>query len=752
MNLKRALLAILLVLLPVISCIDITSEDAADSGKENLFYDFTTAFQTAEIHSNTDIIDLGTEEARMYLIEGWGTGEKMGGGFNFIWSIGKSSKLWFYMNPVEELIIEFRCQPFIFPGSPVQEVAINVNGHAIGRLKLAESPKEYWIKVAKGNLIEGKNEIEFNYRYCRRPKDVLDKSKDPRLLGVAWDYIRFGERIIEKPRAVLDSPPSLFLPAGSRIDYFIRLVPGTALEIAQVALRGGASMIIDFQPAGKADKIILAEVVDEGPVHQSLPGVKKETIAQVSFKVISPQASADAVARLVRPALIYTDLLPGEETSSPPDQAFLEEFKREVADKNLIICLIDAARADHFGTYGYTRDTTPNIDKMASESVLFERAYSAAAYTLASVGSIFTGVYPGSHQVLDESDKLSGSWTTLAEMFQNSGVETVSIIANPNASRAFGYGQGFNLENRLFTDQEYKATWEGQADRMVSAAIDWIEENGAEKIFFLYLHIREPHEPYFPPEGFKGTFLEVSQEALTADTATLRAVNQGETILTEAQNEQFKARYDENLSFSDSTVGKLVSYLKDSGLWERSIFVLLSDHGEGFGEHGKWLHGSTTYNEMVRVPLIIHIPGTEPGRRVDEVVVSLVDLFPTMVDLYGLEPPEYMLSGESLAELLAGNSPSDRLLERSVMTWSISSRAEIMGHYKLIASDGIRELFDLSDDRREMNNLTASHPVIAGYLNSLLRMNLKSSTAFSPDAADLSKEDLESLRDLGYIH
>jgi len=603
----------ILGLLFLASCRSTLPEESEVLPKNDVFFDFTAKFSTAEIQIDTDLIDLGTEDARNHLFEGWSKSEVMYDGSSFSWSLGERSGLWFNSRTFEDLAIEFRCSPFTFPGSPTQSVVVSINGQSVASIRLAKGINEYRISVPGELIKQGKNEIEFEYGYSRRPADVLDESKDPRQLGVAWDYIRLGNRSIRKPKAILKNPVSLVIPVGACIDYFARLTPGLALAISKVILREGASLAVRIKVSGDSEERVLAEVIEDSSVYQVLTGVSGTDVARISLEVTARENGSSGEARLVYPALVFHTAKNRAKDESKPELDRIQTFKNEMRGSNLIFCLVDAARADHFGTYGYLRDTTPHIDKLAEESILFEKSYSAASYTVASVGSIFTGVYPDSHEVVDESDKLAESWTTLAEFLQADNFETASIISNPFASRAFGYHQGFDLEKRLFLDSPNRSRWEGQADRMVSESIQWLEKKDNNP-FFLYLHIREPHEPYFPPSGFKGKFLEVNNDALTSDTDTLRAVNHGELTISDSQNEQFMARYDENLNYSDQAVGNLIGYLKESGLWERSIFVLISDHGEGFGEHGAWLHGSIPYEEMIKVPLIIHLPRTKEGR------------------------------------------------------------------------------------------------------------------------------------------
>ena len=303
---------------------------------------------------------------------------------------------------------------------------------------------------------------------------------------------------------------------------------------------------------------------------------------------------------------------------------------------NLIIVVLDAARADHFGAYGYQRDTTPNADALFADSIVFEEAYCLAPNTKASVASLFTAQFPDTHGVVGMFVALSPEVPTLAEVLKENGFRTVCFSANPFLSLEFGFERGFDEFHEIFRQVNLKANELGQvpAELLGQAATSWFQEHGEER-FFAYLHFLEPHNPYAPPEPFADRY---------------RGDTRHETLI---------AAYDGNLAYVDTVVGEVLSALERLGLVENSVIVLMSDHGEAFGEHGRFYHADTVYQETARVPLAVRLPsacGAKPESRSE--IIPIVDLMPTMLDLLGVAFPASM-QGRNRLGLLAGEEEAE---------------------------------------------------------------------------------------------
>jgi len=329
----------------------------------------------------------------------------------------------------------------------------------------------------------------------------------------------------------------------------------------------------------------------------------------------------------------------------------------EAQPQNVLIFLVDTLRADHLSSYGYERNTTPNLDAFAREGVLFERAWSAAPSTAPSHASLFTSTYPASHGVWNEVHigeekllpRLSPTAVTMAEVFQEAGYNTGCIADGGWIIRHRGLDQGFD---------SFHSENLGVVNR-VGNAIDWLDEVSRDQPFFLFLHTYEVHSPYLPPDGYEDRFSDGYQGRLRGLLAEAREYSRSPEIqnrLTDIQRKVFnpvleelgpedvdfmKALYDAELSLVDEQFALLMGYLRLNDLLDDTIVVVTSDHGEEFREHGGFGH-KQVYEECLRVPLMIRVPGGPRGlRRPDP--VQLVDLMPTLLDQLGLEGPDSMV-------------------------------------------------------------------------------------------------------------
>lgn len=327
-----------------------------------------------------------------------------------------------------------------------------------------------------------------------------------------------------------------------------------------------------------------------------------------------------------------------------PSTPEVQQLREGAQGANLIIILLDAARADHFGFFGYARDTTPRADEMFAESTVFSQAYCTAPNTKPSVTSLFTAQFPDTHGAVGIHTPVPSDCAALPEVMRDQGYLTVAFSANPFLTNLFGFGRGFDEFHEVFADINLQPSQMGfvPAELLVSAFTDWLEDHSEDR-FFAYLHFLQPHQPYTPPPPFADKFRGNGKDAESYRAAVREAA------------------YDCNLAYADHAVAQVLDAVARLDLQERSVIVLVSDHGEAFKEHGHWAHDTTVYQEMIHVPLAFRLPsrcGVRPGIRSE--VVSLADVMPTLIDVFGFPMPETM-QGRSRAALLAGNeeaSPS----------------------------------------------------------------------------------------------
>jgi arylsulfatase A-like enzyme/Flp pilus assembly protein TadD len=394
---------------------------------------------------------------------------------------------------------------------------------------------------------------------------------------------------------------------------------------------------------------------------------------------------------------------------------------------NVVIITIDTLRADHLGCYGYKQIRTPNIDALARDSARFERAFTPVPITLPSHTVIFTGTYPTLNGMHDFSgNKLGSEPPTLAGVLKEHGYTTGAVIGSAVLDSRFGLNRGFDFYYDHF---EFNRLQESNLDEMerpgnivADQTLDWLAKN-YQKPFFLWMHLYDPHYPYQPPEPFQ---------------------------------DEYKAHpYDGEIAFADSQVGRLLNFLKQKGLYERTLIVLSGDHGEGLGEHGEQTHGFYIYNSTLHVPLIMHLPSRAPGKQVSA-LVSLADVTPTILNALNIGIPK-QAQGESLLPLLEGKPGSESrflysetFLPRLHFNWS-ELRGLEMDRYHFIDAPK-PELYDLSTDPHELQNLYSQKKAVSGQMKVRLDAAVREFTPGTElaEKTGLDPALMERLKSLGY--
>ena len=391
---------------------------------------------------------------------------------------------------------------------------------------------------------------------------------------------------------------------------------------------------------------------------------------------------------------------------------------------NVLLITVDTLRADRLGTYGSRVARTPVVDRLASEGLLVEHAFTSVPVTLASHATLLTGRLPPQHGVRGNSFyRLAERETTLAELLKRAGYRTGAVVGAAVLDRRFGLDQGFDV----YDDQTPPRTGgdfiaERDATAVVSRAIEWLTSRPDSAPFFLWVHLFDPHDPYRPPEPYASRFA--------------------------------SSPYDGEVAHVDAEVGRLLGALDAQGLRGRTLTVFTSDHGESFGEHGEATHGVFLYDSTLRVPLIVAGPGVPRERRGNDEPVGLVDVMPTILARVGLPPP----AGLAGHDLLGRDVPpreflyAETFLPRDFYNWS-ELRALRSARLKFVQAPAL-ELYDIANDPDESENLAPQREAEARRLASLLPAAALDSTADSPaaDSRVTPDSDLaERLRSLGYV-
>jgi arylsulfatase A-like enzyme len=433
---------------------------------------------------------------------------------------------------------------------------------------------------------------------------------------------------------------------------------------------------------------------------------------------------------------------------------------------DVLLLLVDALRPDHLGVYGNPRDTSPAIDALAADGIVFRQGVSASTFTKTSVASLLTGRFPYQHGVYwgsrtDDpelpgavtSDLLPAGEHTLAEALRPAGYLTAAWIQNSHLRGFMGFAQGF-VE---YHDQQ------GGIERIDRRFLRWLRGAAGHYPYFAYLHYIDLHDPYRPEPPYDamfGTYAPLYDGIDLAEWgAYLEAMRQGRVTLSEAQVAQLEAYYDGQIRYVDDNVGRLLEELKRLGRYDDTLIVLTSDHGDGFYEHGFISHSTTPYEELARVPLIVKLPrrrhaGTEVAQQ-----VRLVDVMPTLLDLLGRPiPPD--VAGCSLRPLWSegDGSPRDPGCAEAVIEIAEEGAEPVVavraGGFKYIHHEKARdELYDLARDPGETHNLIDAGLPVAEPLRARVQAVLAAREALaSGGRIELDDATIRELKALGYVN
>lgn len=421
---------------------------------------------------------------------------------------------------------------------------------------------------------------------------------------------------------------------------------------------------------------------------------------------------------------------------------------------NILMISVDTLCPRMLGVYGYPRDTSPTIDRLAREGVLFPAAYSPSPWTLPSHASLFTGLYPSQHGVISHSQALNPLQTTLASWLASIGYSTAAFVNAHNVGPRYGLDIGFQ-EFELVPMAIHQAEPTVVEDR----ARCWLESSPPQP-FFLFLHFYDVHSDYRSLESYESRFTEPYRGHIDGTTDQLLSQWRGELEIGVDDLRHLVGLYVAGVRQIDDGIGRILGTLGDVGLDDSTLVVLLSDHGEEFLEHGSTLHGRTQYDEVLHVPLMMRGPGL-PQNTVVRSPTALVDVFPTIAGYLGVKPPVH-LAGRDMSPLWSslGHAADDRRClfgeadhnnEALDMTRSIRC-----GRYKVILDrlHGSSVLFDVQNDPSELRDLSADLPEVHQKLMNRLR-DFMATNAQSEEAVTieetLSDDERDSLRALGYL-
>ncbi len=386
----------------------------------------------------------------------------------------------------------------------------------------------------------------------------------------------------------------------------------------------------------------------------------------------------------------------------------------------VILISIDTLRSDRLPAYGYTGVSTPNLDALRKDSILYQRAYSHCPLTLPSHTSMLTGLLPSEHGVRDNTGySIDAKTPMLPELLKKNGYATAGAISAFVLRRESGISRGFDAyddETEALNTSAGIGMVQRAGGETIKAAQRWLDTN-QDKPFFLFVHVYEPHTPYTPPEPFRS---------------------------------QYKDPYDGEIAYTDQLIGDFLTNLRDRGLYDKAMIIVLSDHGEGLNDHGEEEHGVFLYREAIQVPLLVKMPKSAKGGETVEAPVQLIDVFPTILEQTATPVPKLPNNARSLLAFLdedAENRPiySESYYPRLHFGWSDLHSLVDGDHHYIRAPKP--ELYDVVNDPAEKKNVHDENRRVTFRMRQNIEPLVKKASA--PAAID--PEDAAKLAALGYL-
>ena len=641
-----------------------------------------------------------------------------------------------------------------------QRLRVLWNGELLADRELAVTGELLKLAIPPERQHTGLNQLELLPSYWLTPR-VHRISWDYRTLGVRLDEMALQSEAPQVPPAAplaRRQGQAIVQRAGSVVSFGLKL-PADARLVGRLDSRGVASPATRIRVALTDDAGNERVLLDHRPGDGEATAIDEDLTSLAGrFASLNLACSLAAADAGVSPGeIVWQDLRIEGTRPAPPPAA--DGIAR--GPYNVILLLPDSLRRDHVDLESDER--SPNARRLAARGVSFENMRSNSSWTRPSVASMLTSLGPASHGIHGLEDKLDPTLAYLPQLLKQQGYHTFAILNSPVVSTPFDFGRGYD---RVYTYYELRGERRSAPDFGPTREVDYIWSEFVEpqlakagdRPFFLFLHEIDPHSPYEPPEPFATQH----ESGLRGSFNLSGFASQGPHHFDPGELEYLRGLYRGEVAYMDAWLGRLLDVLDASGLSERTVVVLLSDHGEEFYEHQGIGHGKTVFEEQLRVPFILSLPGVLPEGRRATVEAQTVDLAPTLLDLLGGEIPAAM-QGRSLLPWLAGSAPGAP--ERPIVAHAMNRKRESLqlGRWKLVRANPVHpdrgapeySLFDLEVDPGEITDLWQRHPVVGSALRQQLEFEIARQAAATGRSATLEPEPIapemiKALKALGY--
>jgi choline-sulfatase len=637
--------------------------------------------------AETDIaglfIDLGTADQHKYTRGGWGTGwgaNQQADGISMAEATDRRVHL-DVLSRAEPKEIAVRARSTV----DGQAATVWVDGKRQGDIWLKPEWTVMRVPVAEGALAAGRHNVQLTFTKDGKPRAQVDwlwlasqAGAEPPVAGLRVLPLRLGAQ----PRR------ALITPTERTYSFFLQPPEKASLVFDYASDKGTTFQVRAQADGGQPEELFSAK------------GEETWTEAQVDLTRFANQAirldlvatGPEARAGWGEPAI----MVPPADSDKPAVKTALP-----ARPKNVIVILIDTVRAEAFDAIRPDNDVeTPRFDAFAGQSTVFAHAYNNENWTKPSVATILTGLYPSTHDTKKDESAIPDEVELLSQRLQKQGFATAGFVANGYVSDKFGFQRGWDSFRNYIRENK-----SSEAEHVFGDALAWVTERKQAtdaKPFFLYLQTIDPHVTYKAPLEYVQKYHAEKYDGPlgpTIDAVELQNLSSGKLAPTERDVAWLRATYNAEVTYHDEHMGKFFDQLQTMGLLEDTMIVITNDHGEEINDHGKFGHGHTLFDELLRSPLLMYFPGMFPaGAKIND-VVETVDVTPTIIDALGLEPMA-QADGTSLLPLIHGK-PIQR------PTYAVSEfldgrRAVRVGNWKLMRSTSTwANLFDVIADPDE---------------------------------------------------
>jgi arylsulfatase A-like enzyme len=604
------------------------------------------------------------------------------------------------------------------------------------------------------NFVGSDQEFQAVFPKKSRPLKDLGVDKNPFSLK---RKIKLGGRDMN----VIVSPPS------SQYAFEIDLAEGSVLDFGIGIVREYNSGEGNGKPRSEKGVNFMIVLETEGQKRtvfqhylSAPPAEDKETVAFLRQRLDLP------LAKNIRLSLLTE--------GNAENMAFWYNpvlFQKGKNSVNVILISVDTLRADHLGCYGYERETSPNIDILAEESVLFSNVYASSPWTLPSHVAMLTSLHGVHHQVYHDDERMDPAILTLADLLRQNHFFCTAFTGGGFVSSVYGFSKGFDM----YQEGEGGVHRQDAAGHLSGLVSEWLDAHSQDKNFFLFVHTYQPHDPYACPEPFKNMFL--SKDAKWGHINLMGYLGGRSNLfkpLPDADRQNIVDLYDGEVRYTDEAlIGPLIQKLKHMDLYDSTLILFTSDHGEEFYDHKSWGHGHQLYDESLKVPLLVKFPGSRfRGTRISN-IVSLVDVLPTILEELRIDSSELSIDGRSLIPVIEGRDKGDRSFWADIGTNVLDSHvpqkiSTNSGTEKLILNKkytqenlsffeypppetGSVELYELKSDPRENHNIADNRVALVNRLIRTIEALYSQARKRKSLKPEIDEDLKEKLRALGYI-